>query len=242
MKWKRNSILERKNGVMSKICVVEDESSIAEMVRLNLEMESHDIVLVQDGAKALELFKRSFDFDLIILDVMLPNVSGVDICRLIRRKSHVPILFLSAKGTTSDRIEGLKAGASDYLPKPFDLEELLLRVAVLLNMSPKSEEEIVTIGNVQVNFRTFTVVDVTSKQETMLSKKEVALLQLFYSKQGDVISRTEILDKVWGKDQFPTTRTIDNFILHFRKIFEENPKEPTRFISVRGVGYKFLNL
>lgn len=226
---------------MSKICVVEDESSIAEMVRLNLEMESHDVTLVQDGAEALELFKRNFDFDLVILDVMLPNVSGVDLCRLIRKKSNVPILFLSAKGTTSDRIEGLKAGGSDYLPKPFDLEELLLRVAVLLNMTPKAGEEIITIGNCQVNFRTFVVVDAISKQETTLSKKEVALLQLFYSKQGEVISRTEILDKVWGKDQFPTTRTIDNFILHFRKTFEDNPKEPVYFISVRGVGYKFLN-
>lgn len=226
---------------MSKICVVEDESSIAEMVRLNLEMESYDVTLVQDGAEALELFKRNFDFDLVILDVMLPNVSGVDLCRLIRKKSNVPILFLSAKGTTSDRIEGLKAGGSDYLPKPFDLEELLLRVAVLLNMTPKAGEEIITIGNCQVNFRTFVVVDTISKQETTLSKKEVALLQLFYSKQGEVISRTEILDKVWGKDQFPTTRTIDNFILHFRKTFEDNPKEPVYFISVRGVGYKFLN-
>jgi two-component system alkaline phosphatase synthesis response regulator PhoP len=211
------------------------------MVRLNLEMESHDVTLVQDGAEALELFKRNFDFDLVILDVMLPNVSGVDLCRLIRKKSNVPILFLSAKGTTSDRIEGLKAGGSDYLPKPFDLEELLLRVAVLLNMTPKAGEEIITIGNCQVNFRTFVVVDTISKQETTLSKKEVALLQLFYSKQGEVISRTEILDKVWGKDQFPTTRTIDNFILHFRKTFEDNPKEPVYFISVRGVGYKFLN-
>ena len=226
---------------MSKICVVEDESSIAEMVRLNLEMESHDVTLVQDGAEALELFKRNFDFDLVILDVMLPNVSGVDLCRLIRKKSNVPILFLSAKGTTSDRIEGLKAGGSDYLPKPFDLEELLLRVAVLLNMTPKAGEEIITIGNCQVNFRTFVVVDTISKQETTLSKREVALLQLFYSKQGEVISRTEILDKVWGKDQFPTTRTTDNFILHFRKTFEDNPKEPVYFISVRGVGYKFLN-
>ena len=211
------------------------------MVRLNLEMESHDVTLVQDGAEALELFKRNFDFDLVILDVMLPNVSGVDLCRLIRKKSNVPILFLSAKGTTSDRIEGLKAGGSDYLPKPFDLEELLLRVAVLLNMTPKAGEEIITIGNCQVNFRTFVVADTISKQETTLSKKEVALLQLFYSKQGEVISRTEILDKVWGKDQFPKTRTIDKFILHFRKTFEDNPKEPVYFISVRGVGYKFLN-
>ena len=110
---------------MPKICVVEDENSIAEMVRFNLEMESYEVELIQDGAEALELFKRNFEFDLIILDVMLPNVSGVDLCRLIRQTSQVPILFLSAKGTTADRIEGLKAGGNDYLPKPFDLEDLI---------------------------------------------------------------------------------------------------------------------
>ena len=225
---------------MPKICVVEDENSIAEMVRFNLEMESYEVELIQDGAEALELFKRNFEFDLIILDVMLPNVSGVDLCRLIRQTSQVPILFLSAKGTTADRIEGLKAGGNDYLPKPFDLEELLLRIAILLNTIPKSTEEIVTIGRCEVNFKTFLVVNEETEDEITLSKKEVALLQLFYSKAGEVISRPEILDKVWGKDQFPTTRTIDNFILHFRKIFETNPKEPNHFHSVRGVGYKFL--
>ncbi|NRA11349.1 MAG: response regulator transcription factor [Crocinitomicaceae bacterium] len=225
---------------MLKICVVEDENSIAEMVRLNLEMESYEVELIQDGAEALELFKRDFDFDLVIMDVMLPNVSGVDLCRLIRQSSQVPVLFLSAKGTTADRIEGLKAGGNDYLPKPFDLEELLLRVTILLNTIPKSTEEIVTIGSCEVNFKTFLVINEETQEEITLSKKEVALLQLFYSKQGDVISRSEILDKVWGKDQFPTTRTIDNFILHFRKIFENNPKEPNHFHSVRGVGYKFL--
>lgn len=225
---------------MPKICVVEDENSIAEMVRFNLEMESYEVELIQDGAEALELFKRNSEFDLIILDVMLPNVSGVDLCRLIRQTSQVPILFLSAKGTTADRIEGLKAGGNDYLPKPFDLEELLLRIAILLNTIPKSTEEIVTIGSCEVNFKTFLVVNEETEDEITLSKKEVALLQLFYSKAGEVISRSEILDKVWGKDQFPTTRTIDNFILHFRKIFETNPKEPNHFHSVRGVGYKFL--
>ena len=225
---------------MPKICVVEDENSIAEMVRFNLEMESYEVELIQDGAEALELFKRNSEFDLIILDVMLPNVSGVDLCRLIRQTSQVPILFVSAKGTTADRIEGLKAGGNDYLPKPFDLEELLLRIAILLNTIPKSTEEIVTIGRCEVNFKTFLVVNEETEDEITLSKKEVALLQLFYSKAGEVISRPEILDKVWGKDQFPTTRTIDNFILHFRKIFETNPKEPNHFHSVRGVGYKFL--
>lgn len=227
---------------MYKVCVVEDENSLAEMVRLNLQLESYEVELIQDGAEALEVFKREMDFDLIILDVMLPNVSGIDLCRVIRKTSLIPILFLSAKGTTSDRIEGLKAGGNDYLPKPFDLEELLLRVAVLLNAhAPTIELEEVKIGNCLVNFKTFLVTNTVTGEEISLSKKEVGLIQLFHEKMGEVISRDEILDRVWGKDQFPTTRTIDNYILHFRKIFEENPKEPVYFHSIRGVGYKFIN-
>lgn len=225
---------------MSSICVVEDESALADMVRLNLELEGHSVEVIADGAEALEVFKRSFDYDLVVLDVMLPNVSGVDLCRVIRKTSQVPVLFLSAKGTTSDRIEGLKAGGNDYLPKPFDLEELLLRVAVLLNANnPQNELEFLDIGQCHVDFKTFEVSNKSTGEAVTLSKKEVALLQLFQSKKGEVISRTEILDKIWGKDHFPTTRTIDNFILHFRKLFEENPKEPRFFHSVRGVGYKF---
>ena len=225
---------------MFSICLVEDEAALADMVRLNLELEGYSVEVISDGAEALELFKRPFDFDLVLLDVMLPNVSGVDLCHVIRKSSQVPILFLSAKGTTTDRIEGLKAGGNDYLPKPFDLEELLLRVAVLLNANSKSTEAtFMDIGPCRIDFKTFEVTNNETNEEITLSKKEVALLQLFQSKKGEVISRAEILDKIWGKDQFPTTRTIDNFILHFRKLFEENPKDPIYFHSVRGVGYKF---
>lgn len=227
---------------MYSICVVEDEKALADMVRLNLELENYAVDVIADGAEAHEAFKRPFKYDLILLDVMLPNVSGVDLCRTIRRTSQVPILFLSAKGTTADRIEGLKAGGNDYLPKPFDLEELLLRVAILLNVNASSQEEDhLTIGTCEIDFKTFEVKNAANEEVITLSKKEVALLQLFQSKEGEVISRTEILDKIWGKDQFPTTRTIDNFILHFRKLFEENPKEPIFFHSIRGVGYKFTN-
>ncbi|MBL4862677.1 MAG: response regulator transcription factor [Crocinitomicaceae bacterium] len=224
---------------MQKICVVEDESSLADMIRLNLEMESYAVTSIDDGAVAEKLFARAIDFDLIILDVMLPGVNGVDLCRQIRMKSQVPILFLSARGTTTDRIEGLKAGGNDYLPKPFDLEELLLRVAILAQANNTQDQELVDIGNCEVNFKTFVVSNKTSDEKITLSKKEVALIQLFYTQNGEVISRSEILDKVWGKDQYPTTRTIDNYILHFRKIFEKNPKEPVHFHSIRGVGYKF---
>jgi len=224
---------------MQKICVVEDEGSLADVIRMNLEMEGYDVVHFDNGLKAATHLATHSEYDLIILDVMLPGMNGVEVCRQIRKKSAVPILFLSAKGTTSDRIEGLKAGGNDYLPKPFDLEELLLRVGILTNFTKKENTESTQIGAWEVNFKTFVVLNLQSNEEVHLSKKEVALIQLFDEKEGEVIARSEILDKVWGKDQFPTTRTIDNYILNFRKIFEPDPKQPHHFHSIRGVGYKF---
>jgi len=227
---------------MRKICVVEDESSLSEMIRLNLEFEGYHVTVFNTGTEAYTCFKNAVSFDLIILDVMLPGYSGVDLCKQIRQASNTPVLFLSAKGTTSDRIEGLKAGGNDYLPKPFDLEELLLRVGVLIGPEQIENEPVETIiGDFSVNFETFEVIKRSTKESQDLSKKEVALIQLFVGKNGVVIPRTEILDKVWGKDQFPTTRTIDNYILNIRKIFEKDPKQPKHFHSIRGVGYKFTN-
>ncbi|MDX2359375.1 MAG: response regulator transcription factor [Crocinitomicaceae bacterium] len=224
---------------MLEVCVVEDESSLADMIRLNLELEGYAVTHFAHGKEASDAFGKGINFDLILLDVMLPGVNGVQLCRQIREISKVPILFLSAKGTTTDRIEGLKAGGNDYLPKPFDLEELLLRVAVLLGAHEKEATDSVQIGDWDVNFKTFLVKNTVNGEELSLSKKEVNLIQLFDEKEGEVIARSEILDRVWGKDQFPTTRTIDNYILNFRKIFEQDPKHPTYFHSIRGVGYKF---
>ncbi len=224
---------------MQKVCVVEDENSIAEMIRMNLELEGFEVMHFDHGMMASEHFSQLPEYDLIILDVMLPGVNGVELCRQIRENSQVPVLFLSAKGTTSDRIEGLKAGGNDYLPKPFDLEELLLRVGVLTNINKKETAEVVQIGKCEVNFKTFLITNSDSGEVINLSKKEVSLIQLFHEKEGEVIARSEILDRVWGKDQFPTTRTIDNYILNFRKVFEDDPKHPKHFHSIRGVGYKF---
>lgn len=222
-----------------RICVVEDEQSLAEMIQLNLELEGYEVEVIRDGEVARNLFERSISYDVIILDVMLPGVNGVDLCKIIRQRSNVPILFLSAKGTTADRIEGLKAGANDYLPKPFDLEELLLRVGILAQKT--TSEESIDIGDCTVDFRTYEVVNNVTNEVTELSKKEIALIQLFHQRNGEVVSRTEILDKVWGTDTYPTTRTIDNYILNFRKIFEKDSKNPKHFLSIRGVGYRFIN-
>jgi two-component system alkaline phosphatase synthesis response regulator PhoP len=167
----------------------------------------------------------------------------LDICKEIRKKSSVPVLFLSAKGTTEDRIAGLKLCGNDYLSKPFDLEELLLRVNVLTQRHPIRilESTGIRIGQKEVNFSTYEVTDLRTNVTVTLSKKEIELLKLFIEKEGVVISRDEILDRVWGRDQFPTSRTIDNYILSFRKLFEDDPRSPKYFHSIRAVGYKFTN-
>lgn len=225
---------------MISICVVEDEKSLRDMIQLNLELENYIVTTFQDGKEALNSFEKNIDFNLIILDVMLPFVSGLDLCRFIREKSSVPILFLSAKGTTADRVNGLKLGANDYLPKPFDLEELLLKVQILSQTTFLGKEILsFEIGNFNIDLASFEVKNTSGKLMHVFSKREVELLKLFKEKENKVISRDEILDKIWGKDQFPTSRTIDNYILVFRKIFEIDPKSPIHFHSIRGVGYKF---
>jgi len=210
------------------------------MIQLNLELEGYTVTTFQDGKEALNAFEKNIDFSLIILDVMLPFVSGLNLCRFIREKSTVPILFLSAKGTTADRVNGLKLGANDYLPKPFDLEELLLKVHIL-SQQISTNKEILSyqVGNLSIDLSSFEVKNSSGITVHVFSKREVELLKLFKEKESKVISRDEILDEIWGKDQFPTSRTIDNYILVFRKIFEKDPKNPIHFHSIRGVGYKF---
>ena len=227
---------------MKKICLIEDEESLSDLIKMNLELEGYAIDTIAHGTEA---FLRAFEmesFDLVILDVMLPEVSGLTICKEIRKYSRVPILFLSAKGTTQDRIAGLKLGANDYLPKPFDLEELLLRIQILVEGIEEITSVIdkINIGDFSVNFTSYLVHNLNTDEKHDLSKREIDLLKLFNSKQGLVISRDEILDTLWGNDQFPTSRTIDNYILNFRKIFETDPKTPKYFHSIRGVGYKFM--
>jgi two-component system alkaline phosphatase synthesis response regulator PhoP len=225
---------------MISICLVEDEKSLRDMIQLNLELENYAVTAFQNGKEALNVFEKKIDFNLIILDVMLPFVSGLDLCRFIREKSNVPILFLSAKGTTSDRVNGLKLGANDYLPKPFDLEELLLKIQILTQQNLVTKEIIsFKIGDFSIDLTSFEVKDSSEKIVHVFSKREVELLKLFKEKENNVISRDEILDRIWGKDQFPTSRTIDNYILVFRKIFEFDPRNPIYFHSIRGVGYKF---
>ena len=227
---------------MIKICLVEDEESLVELIKFNLDLEGYQVEVYKNGRKAISNVQKIIKSDLVVLDVMLPENSGFDVCKEIRRYSEVPILFLSAKGIAADRIHGLRLGANDYLPKPFDLEELILRIQNLLpsDISAKEENETVTIGSKSVNFSSYELSDITTGELHVFSKREIELLKLFRESEGVVVSRDEILDKLWGKENFPTSRTIDNYILTFRKIFEPNPKAPIYFHSIRGVGYKFI--
>ena len=223
-----------------RILLVEDEENIRDVVKLNLELEDYEVITSGNGKDALKKIEEQH-FDLLILDVMLPDVDGYQICEQVRLSNmEVPIIFLTAKDTSLDRINGLKKGADDYLTKPFHLEELLLRVNNLIKRSSKSSEKVLkiyTFGNNKINFTTF--VAETINGSFNLTKKEVKLLKLLIDRKDEVVSRQQILQSVWGYDVYPSTRTIDNFILSFRKYFEKNPREPKHFLSIRGVGYKF---
>ncbi|MEM9889075.1 MAG: response regulator transcription factor [Bacteroidota bacterium] len=225
-----------------RILLVEDEENIREGIKLNLELEQYEVETAKEGKEALKKFKEQH-FDLLILDVMLPEIDGFQICEQVRLTNmEVPIIFLTAKDTAMDRINGLKKGADDYLTKPFNLEELLLRVNNLIrrtSKSPSNTPEIYEFGENTVNFATYEAASVNGR-EFMLTKKEAMLLKLLIDRKNEVVSRQQILQSVWGYDVYPSTRTIDNFILSFRKYFEQDPKNPQFFRSVRGVGYKFV--
>jgi two-component system, OmpR family, alkaline phosphatase synthesis response regulator PhoP len=224
-----------------RILLAEDEENLLKTIRLNLELEGYTVVSAIDGDSAIRVYEPG-EFDLVILDVMLPLVNGFDVCAAIRAKDKsVPVLFLTAKAEGEDRVRGLKLGADDYLTKPFHLEEFLLRVQNLLKRSPRKEGMNLmgqfSFGPNKINFASFEAHG--NSQSWTLTKRETELLRLLISKKGEVVSRDEILEQLWSDDAQPTGRAIDNYILSFRKYFEENPKEPRYFHSIRGVGYRF---
>ncbi len=228
------------------ILLVEDEENLHEALKLNLELEGYEISSSFDGATALKMIHKEY-FDLIILDVMLPELDGISVCESVRLQ-HIltPILILSAKNSSSDRVLGLKKGADDYLTKPFNLEELLLRVEKLIKkneaLSTKSNlQDVYTFGGNTIDFNGLVCSNKSGEQIT-LTKKESMLLKLLIEHKNEVVTREKILQAVWGYNVYPTTRTIDNFILNFRKYFEKDSRSPVYFHSVRGIGYKFTNV
>lgn len=226
-----------------RILLAEDEEHLSEAIKLNLELEGYNVTAVNDGKKAIKAFKQE-RFNLLILDVMLPEIDGFRVCETIRlENTEVPILFLTAKNSSEDKVTGLKKGADDYLVKPFNLEELLLRVQILIRRGTRTSPNtnstnLYQFGQNTINFSTYEITGVRGLKN-LLTKKEAMLLKLLIERKNEVVSRETILETVWGYDVYPSTRTIDNFILSFRKYFEENPKEPKYFHSIRGVGYKF---
>jgi two-component system alkaline phosphatase synthesis response regulator PhoP len=226
------------------ILLVEDEENLHEALKLNLELEGYEITSAFDGQQALKAIQSEY-FDLIILDVMLPGVDGISVTETIRvQHNDVPILILSAKNASADRVLGLKKGADDYLAKPFNLEELLLRIQKLIGKNRKIREKGGGIGDVYSfgkNIIDFKAQEATTKdgERIQLSKKEAMLLKLLIENRNEVVTREKILQAVWGYNVYPTTRTIDNFVLNFRKYFEEDSRHPKYFHSVRGVGYKY---
>lgn len=225
---------------MITILLIEDEDSLMDILSMNLKLEGYEIEQAQSGNEALNLISN--DYNLIVLDIMLPDVNGFDICEIIRKESDVPILFISAKGTSADRIKGLTIGADDYLVKPFHLEEFLLRVKILISRHSSKTIQTSTIfnfgTNYTINFKTYEVNSIFGT--STFSKREIDLLKLLTSKKHEVVSREEILNTIWSENASPNSRTIDNYILNFRKHFEKTPKDPKHFISLRGVGYKFI--
>ena len=225
------------------VLVAEDEESLREALKLNLELEGYEVTTADTGPAVIKTVKNEY-FDLIVLDIMLPEMDGITVCETIRMQHNdVPILFLSARNSSADRVEGLKKGGDDYLTKPFNLEELLLRVDKLITKNKKIKEpqsigDTYEFGGFTIDFSSHEATDATGNRQE-LSKKEAALLKLLIEHEGEVVSREQILQIVWGYNVFPTTRTIDNFILNFRKYFEKDTRSPVHFHSIRGIGYKF---
>lgn len=225
------------------ILLVEDEENLHESLKLNLELEGYVVSSAFDGNRALEMMQKEY-FDLVILDIMLPEIDGITVLESLRLQNNdVPVLILSARSTSSDRVLGLKKGADDYLAKPFHLEELLLRVQKLIEKNKKMMdrgllEDVYSFGPNTIDFKAQEA-QIKSGERIQLSKKETMLLKLLIENKNEVVPREKILQTVWGYNVYPTTRTIDNFILSFRKYFEEDSRNPKYFHSVRGVGYKY---
>jgi len=224
-----------------RLMVVEDEEHLAEVIADNLVLEGFEVEVVTDGSRALERL-RDAPPALVLLDVMLPGVDGFTICDTLRREGRdVPILFLTARSSQDDRVRGLELGGDDFLGKPFDLRELMLRVKAILKrtswfQAPSSAGEVLVLGSARVDFKRY-LAQLDGRQ-IQLSQKETMILRCLAERPGEVVSRTDILDRVWGYDAFPTERTIDNFIVRLRRLLEPDPQAPRYIHTVRGAGYR----
>lgn len=231
---------------MSQILLVEDESHLAEGLAYNLRNAGYDVVVAATGEDALDQVERQ-SYDLILLDVMLPGVSGLEVAERLRKAGQLmPIMMISALDRMADTIAGLEAGADDYITKPFDLDEVQARVRVALRRQVwgrafvhSPEISSMEYGRWQIDFQSFSAA-CEGKGDVQLSPKEAGILKLFASRPGEVISRETFLEEVWGMPGSLETRTVDNFIRKLRQTFEEKPSDPRHIQSIRGAGYRFV--
>lgn len=228
-----------------RLLIVEDEDHLAAGLKLNLELEGYSVDVAANAKEAGQRLLDPSGYDAIVLDVMLPDVNGFDLCRRFREAGNfVPVIMLTARSSPEDRVLGLEAGADDYLVKPFELDELLARVRSVLRRQrweqvsgTNSKASTLSFGEAQINFDTHEVV--VRGEPAQLTQLELDLLRYFAENPGRVLSRTELLERVWKLRNYGNTRTVDNFISRLRRRFEPDPSAPIHFISVRGAGYKF---
>lgn len=226
---------------MKQILIVEDEPNMRLGLKDNLEFEGYKVTVATDGNQGLNSIKQN-KYDLILLDVMLPELSGFDVCRIAREGGvKTPIILLTAKGEEIDKVLGLELGADDYITKPFGLRELLARIKAVLRRSPgsKSDQVQVSLGKMTVNFSLYTAC--IDKDPVKMSHKEFEILKYLWEHRNRTVSRYQLLEDIWGYNEQPTTRTVDNFILKLRQKIEENSEEPQIILTVHGVGYKLLD-
>lgn len=226
---------------MTKILVTDDEPSMRQGLADNLEFEGYQVEVASNGMEALDKLSAD-DYDLLILDVMMPELSGFDVCRKLRQeKNTIPVILLTAKGEEIDRVLGLELGADDYIIKPFSLRELLARVKAILRRSNHDQAghtEYESIGLLEVDFANYQAL--SSGTEIKLSHREFEVLHFLWKNKHQIVKRDDLLKDIWRYDEFPTTRTIDNFILRLRQKIETNPNDPKIILTVHGMGYKMV--
>lgn len=225
---------------MTKILIVEDEPAMVAGLRDNFEYEGFEVLSAGDGVEGLQRALAQSP-DLVLLDVMMPKMSGLDVCKQLKAKRPaMPIIMLTARGQEIDKVVGLELGADDYVTKPFSIRELLARVKAVLRRARThtSDHDQYTFGDVSVNLRRCEVM--RSGKPIDISAKEFELLKYFVSHVGETLSRDRLLDEVWGYDNFPTTRTVDAHLVRLRQKLEPSPEQPRFFLTVHGVGYRFV--
>jgi two-component system alkaline phosphatase synthesis response regulator PhoP len=224
----------------TKILIVEDEEDLARGLEINLSKEGYEVLTSSCGEEGLQLAQDE-NPDLIILDIMLPEMNGFDVCRELRRRgAEVPIIMLTAKSEEVDRVVGLEIGADDYVIKPFSLRELLARIHARLRRHTQSQDQLsrYSFGEIEINFDKYITTRKGRKLE--LTPKEYEVMRFLILHQGEVVTRDQLLDQVWGYEVYPTTRTVDNHILRLRQKLEEEPAKPKHILSIYGEGYRFV--